>query len=104
MPKVLLFVPCEKVMRDVAGLISLINIVEKIEVKVPRGVPLPPAVPIRMETFSIWSMDQSEAGQYEEITELAVEGGPSIQTEPAILRSTKVEAPLDLIPAVNGRL
>jgi hypothetical protein len=109
MPKLLLFAPCEKVLQDATGPVSLISVVEKIEARVPAGVDLPRALPFRMQTVAIWNLEQSEVGQYETMTELAAAGAkPSLQTEATILgrggAGAKIFVPLDLIPAIEGRL
>jgi hypothetical protein len=108
-PKLVLFAPCEKVLVDEAGLTSLISVAEKIEAKVPKGVPLPRAIPYRLDTVAFWIMEQNEFGQYEEMRELGPKGAPPfVTTAPRVLSGSglgvKVTAPFDQVPAVDGEL
>ena len=116
MPVLLIFTACEKVIIDRNELISLISIIEKLEVTLPAGLQIPPhsAFPMRWQSFSMWSMDRSEVGQYEQKTDvLVVESGDiAMHTEPIRLESTtagprpgaKIISALAAVPIVNGLL
>lgn len=90
MLRLLLFAPCEKVILDSEGLASIISIIENLEVTVPKSVQLPSqaAVPMNWQTISIWQLDQSENGKYEQMSELIIEDGTvAAHTEPIVIRS-----------------
>jgi hypothetical protein len=114
MPKLLVFAPCEKAITDTVGLVSLISIVEKLDVNVPKEVELPPrvAVPLRWDVFSLWSLDRNEVGLFEQIIEMvASDGRVAMHAEPKALESTipgatgaKIVSTVTSIPVTEGRL
>ena len=115
MPRLLIFAACEKVIIDTEGLVSLIDVIEKVEAKIPREVQLPPGtqVPLRWETISVWSLDETEAGLYEQMTEMVTyDGAVPMHTEPKTLEShipgsktgVKIASTLSAIPITEGRL
>src|SRR5437016_6530971 len=78
LPRLVLLAACEKVITDTSGLISLITLLEKLEVTVPPGADLPPKsmVPVRWETFSWWHFDNpEECKNYEYRLEVRVADG-----------------------------
>jgi hypothetical protein len=115
MPRLLAFVACERVILDTEGLASLIRVIESVEVTVPKEVELPPGIsaPKEWSTISIWSLDRSETGLYEQQTEMVTgDGIIAMHTEPRVLESTipsvrtgaKIVSALYAIPIVEGRL
>ncbi|MBZ5625232.1 MAG: hypothetical protein LAQ69_42005 [Acidobacteriia bacterium] len=115
MPEPILFAPCEKVILDTDGLVSLITVIERLEVTVPPGIQLPPnaAIPQRWQSLAIWRLEESEAGQYEQMTDLIVpDGSVAMHTEPMALKPTtpgratgaKIISTLTLVPLTDGPL
>jgi len=114
MPKLILFAACEKVITDTEGLVSLITLIEKLEVSVPSSIELPPrtAVPMRWQTLSVWQIDQADMGQYEQTTDLVVQDGTiAMHTEPKRLESSlagrtgvKITGTLTAVPITDGPL
>jgi hypothetical protein len=117
MPRLLLFAPCEKVLLDTDGLVSLITVIEKLEVTVPASfqIPAQTAIPQRWQSIAIWVMEPSEEGQYEQKDHLIViEGKEEViaaHTEPIPMARTlpgsagvKVISTLTTVPVLDGRI
>jgi hypothetical protein len=114
MPEPILFAACEKVIVDTEGLVSLITLIERLEVAVPAGIQLPPnaAIPQRWQAIAIWRLDEGEIGQYEQMTDLvSSDGSVAMHTEPKALESTvrertgaRVISTLTMVPITDGPL
>jgi hypothetical protein len=115
MPRLLVFAACEKVILDSDGLVSLITIIERIEVSVPKEIELGDhvAFPMRWQCIAIWTVSEDEIGKYEQMTEVvASDGIVSMHTEPATLVSTirgsktgvKMVGTLTAVPITDGPL
>lgn len=112
MPKLLLFAPCEKVIIDRDGLVSLITIVERLEVALPADLQLQPrtVVPTRWQTLAIWQFNPPENAQYEQMIQLVTEDGTIAgQGRPEIMESlipgktgTKIVSLIEQIPITEG--
>jgi hypothetical protein len=93
MPTLLLFAPCEKVILDADGLVSLITIIEKLQVVIPTGIQLAhnTAIPMRWQLIAMWIVDNDEMGLYEQMADVAIEDGSiAMHTEPKTLERTVV--------------
>jgi len=114
MPEAILFAACEKVIIDTDGLVSLITVIERLEVTVPLGIELPPnaAVPQRWQVVAIWSLEQSELGLYEQMTDMIfADGSSAMHTEPKTLQSAipgrtgvKIVSTITVVPITDGIL
>jgi hypothetical protein len=64
MPKLILFVACEKVIIDHQQLPSLINIFQRMQIKLPDA-PLPEKAlsPVRWDAFALWQHTEEEVGR-----------------------------------------
>jgi hypothetical protein len=79
MPKVLLFVPCEKVIVDRDNTLSLISVLETITINIPRSeqanLPKGAAVPLRWYALSLWRREPEDEGRrYEQRTRFVRDG------------------------------
>lgn len=98
MPRLLLFAACESVQIDPDGLVSLITIIEKLEVTVPAAFQIPPrtSIPQRWQSIAIWMMEPSEEGQYEQREDLVIMEGQNefvaAHTEPTPMVKTRPES------------
>jgi hypothetical protein len=111
MPKLLTFAACQKAILDTEGLVSLIQIIEGIEINVPKDLPPRTAVPARLETISVWSLEEGETGLYEQMIEAVLEDGVlAMHTEPRTLESSpgrfgaKIISVITAVPVTEGRL
>jgi hypothetical protein len=113
MPTLLLFAPCEKVILDADGLVSLITIIEKLQVVIPTGIQLAhnTAIPMRWQLIAMWIVDNDEMGLYEQMADVAIEDGSiAMHTEPKTLERTvgstgvKIVSTLTAVPITNGPL
>ena len=115
MPQPILFAACEKVILDIDGLVSLINIIERLEVSVPASVQLPSGpvgIPQRWQAISIWRLDESDGLEYEQMTDVIVpDGSVVMHTEPEKLvanvpgrKGSKVISTLKVVPIAAGPL
>jgi hypothetical protein len=116
MPRLLLFAACERVLFDADGLISLLTLIERLEVTVPATVVLPAhyAMPMRWQSVAVWSVDQSELGKFEQTTHLViVENGNEViaahtevktleRTLPGSATGVKIVSTLTAVPVVHG--
>jgi hypothetical protein len=62
-PKLLLFAPCQRVLFDQHQNISLIEILEQIEVPVPENMPKGAQAPINWEILVVWSKVPEDEGR-----------------------------------------
>jgi hypothetical protein len=110
MPKLLIFVACQKAILDTEGLVSLIQIIEGIEISVPKDLPPRTAVPARLETISVWNLEEGETGLYEQKIEAVEDGVVAMHTEPRTLESSpgrlgaKIISAITAVPVTEGRL
>jgi hypothetical protein len=115
MPRLVLFAACERVLLDPDGLVSLITIIEKIEVKVPVTLQIPPRSSIsqRWQSIAMWMMEPSEEGQYEQREDLVIMEGQNeviaAHTEPMPMVKTspesdgvKVISTQTTVPVIHG--
>jgi hypothetical protein len=112
MPKPLVFVACEKVITDTAGLVSLITIVEKMLVNIPAGIDIPKntAIPMQWNIVSIWQKDDA-GSQYEQMIRLVgADGTIAMHTEPTAIEWQKASmgakniSHLTAVPITDGSL
>lgn len=61
MPKLLAFVPCERVLTDQGNNVSIISILSNVAVSVQ--VPENAAIPLHWEIFSLWQQEADDAGK-----------------------------------------
>jgi hypothetical protein len=94
MPKLLIFAACEEVITDEVGIISLNRIIERVELKVPSELQLPPRAHMRWEAVSMWSLDETEVGLYEQVMELLTAGGT--------VTNRSISTALELAPSAPG--
>ncbi|SPF54287.1 hypothetical protein SBA4_6290010 [Candidatus Sulfopaludibacter sp. SbA4] len=112
MPRLLLFAPCEKIdLDETTGLVSLIHLVEKLEVTLPAALQIPPhsVAPMHWQSLAVWQVDRSEFGQYEQMANLVLEDGTvAANSEPKKLEPTlpgttgvKIIATLSVVPITD---
>lgn len=66
MPKLLLFVPCEKVLIDQQGSISIISLLQELKVQVAENGPTPPAnakAAVKWDVLTIWERTDDDFGK-----------------------------------------
>ena len=64
MPKLLFFLPCERVIRSQEGLLSFITIIHEMTINIPpdkeANLPANAVVPISWNAVSVWERDESD--------------------------------------------
>lgn len=64
MPKLLTYIPCEKVVIDsLTNNVSITSLISEIEIKIPHGVPLPSKgtfVPMQWNILSVWEWEDQD--------------------------------------------
>ena len=81
MPKLLMFVPCDRVIVDNEGVISLISLIEKVQLAIPANIEIPDkaTLPHRWTIVSIWRRDPDDIQQaYEQQVEIFGEDGRAL--------------------------
>lgn len=85
MPKLLAYLPCEKVVvEDESKNVSVLSILETVTVSLPAGSPAPGAnasIPMSWSIFTLWQKEQGETGEFESKSVLAApDGEPLLET------------------------
>lgn len=85
MPKLLAYLPCEKVVvEDESKNVSVLSILETVTVSLPSGSGAPggnASVPMAWAIFTLWQKEQGETGEFESKSVLASPGGePLLET------------------------
>jgi hypothetical protein len=106
MPKLLLFVPCERVIVSVEGPISLITVLEKINVNIPEdeeaNLPSDAVVPISWHVVTKWQREDNEvAERYEQRITLTLANGRIPTDSIAAFELTEKPGARNIL-AVNG--
>ena len=69
MPKLLAYLPCEKVVTEQgSNNVSIISLLETINVIVPPNAPPPPpnsVIPIAWTIFSLWQREEGDTGEFQ---------------------------------------
>jgi hypothetical protein len=81
MPKLLIFAPCEKVIVAQNNTISLITILERLTVQIPKDKPAPPdtVFPMKWSILTLWQRQEGDEGrEFEEKCELLSGEGKSL--------------------------
>ena len=94
MPKLLLFVPCEKVLIDQQSTVSLISLFQELKFQVVESGPLPPAnatAALKWDVLTMWARTDSDFGKrYEQrITLFNPEGEPTEVSTTALIETEK---------------
>ena len=86
MPKLLAYLPCEKVViEDQSKNVSVLSILETVTVTLPQGTPAPAhSASIRMPwaIFALWQKDADESGEFESKSALVSPGGELLLETP----------------------
>jgi hypothetical protein len=85
MPKLLAYLPCEKVVvEDESKNVSVLSILETVTVSLPGGAPSPggkASIPMSWAIFTLWQKERGEAGEFESKSVLtSPEGEPLVET------------------------
>lgn len=79
MPKLLLFVPCERIIVSREGPISLITLLEGVTINISleqqEGLPADAVVPISWQVATMWLRDANEEDQFEQRIQLFLPDG-----------------------------
>ncbi|HYL90519.1 MAG TPA: hypothetical protein VEU32_17345 [Burkholderiales bacterium] len=86
MPKVLAFLPCDKVtIEEGSKNVSISGVLETIHVMVPPNTPAPPpnaAIPMNWAIYELWQGDPSDTGQFESKAVMEDPAGKQIMEGP----------------------
>jgi hypothetical protein len=86
MPKLLAYLPCEKVViEDQSKNVSVLSILETVTVTMPQGAAAPaPNASIRMPwaIFALWQKDKAESGEFESKSALVSPSGEVLLETP----------------------
>jgi len=85
MPKLLAYLPCEKVVvEDESKNVSVLSILETVTVSLPGGAPAPrekASIPMAWAIFTLWQKEKGESGEFESKSVLASPAGePLVET------------------------
>ena len=82
MPRLLLFAACEKVIVDQANVISLISLLQEVNLEIPPDVALPAEAklaPMMWNILSIWEQEPGDQGKdFEQRIAITLESGETI--------------------------
>jgi len=114
MPKPILLAACDKVILDTDGLVSLITLIEKLEIKIPSNIDLPvhTSIPMRWSILAVWSDQKTDEGTYEQMTEVALADGTiAMHSVPEVIQQgvpsstgAKMISTLTAVPVTNGSI
>src|SRR5437016_2482189 len=88
MPKLLLFVPCEKVIIANDNSVSLITLFEQLQINLPVSakVEAGAGMPLLWSVFTFWHSEPSDEGKkFEQRVEVSLPGNVVIKTNPSQL-------------------
>jgi hypothetical protein len=105
MPRLLLFAACEKVIIDQqTNVLSLMSLLQDINVQIPPGAPLPPSnaiIPMQWTTVSIFLPESEDSGkQFEQRVTLVSSSNVQLLQSPAA--PFALTGPHRIISQVNG--
>jgi hypothetical protein len=95
MPKLLIFAPCEKIIVALDNTLSMITILENLEVHVPSDKPVPPnsIFPMKWAIFTLWQRQEGEEDkEFEEKCDLLSEEGKNLTTASVKFKLPKQKA------------
>lgn len=88
MPRLVLFAACEKAIVDKSNVISLMSLLENINVQIPPGI-IPPAnalAPMPWTIFSLWQRTDNDHGEaFEQRSALVTAAGATLLETPVAL-------------------
>ncbi len=88
MPRLILFAACEKLIVDQVNVLSLISLMQEINIQIPADAVLPPEVKLAPMTWTILSIWEQESGdqdkEFEQRIAITLESGEIVTETPIV--------------------